>query len=374
MKSKITVTYKVTPEQIKRWQLALQVACISACTCNTKTPAYTHHHVNCAYRIRQGAIVELDLLKPITEAQTAEPVAWLYCKPTGEVNYDVDHVVCNTGGDTQGDGDYWMPVFAHPAPPAQPVVQQVMDLLACDSDAQQEVLRELSRVHGVTTMQPAQCKQGCPPESICDYCQATGGKDKTEREVLVARLSRKNEDGSLVEITEADQQAAADMLEADGEEIDLWDKKYTAAHDELLGVRAQQVAVPQGVLDAYKSLIEAKSALLGIEAAVGKVVTTWSQIPAEVSPWPSVSLTRESMDDLRKFYDVLPAKLEALDAASKRLIPFVNAAPQPPQGEPVTPACPEQAKNWDTLPPELRRDIEARRGIKAAQPTDWSAA
>jgi hypothetical protein len=36
------------------------------------------------------------------------------------------------------------------------------------------------------------------------------------RTELIERLTRKNEDGSLAEITEEDQQSCADMLEADG--------------------------------------------------------------------------------------------------------------------------------------------------------------
>lgn len=55
-------------------------------------------------------------IKSIDAAIAQEPVAWAYCREDGSINYDAEWVISPTDGDTEGDGDYWMPLFAIPKP------------------------------------------------------------------------------------------------------------------------------------------------------------------------------------------------------------------------------------------------------------------
>jgi len=63
--------------------------------------------------------------------------------------------------------------------------------------------------------QPAECKNGCPPLQICDFCQGTGGKDKppqaAQTEAALSEVVRLSEDAGLYS---ADFQTEAQEREA----------------------------------------------------------------------------------------------------------------------------------------------------------------
>lgn len=58
------MNYLITEALLKNVCSALEIAGVASCTCNTKTGAYTHHKVDCKYRICRGALVDLLVLNP----------------------------------------------------------------------------------------------------------------------------------------------------------------------------------------------------------------------------------------------------------------------------------------------------------------------
>ena len=77
---------------------------------------------------------------------------------------------------------------------------------------------------------------------------------------------------------------------------------------------------------AMSAVLEAKSDLHVASALIGAIVTT--STPIEGSAWPRVSITKEALDDLRKFYDGrLNASIERMDAKRDVLREIMNSEP-----------------------------------------------